>query len=684
MSKKEPYSGQRVGNYILKKPLGGGKHGKVYLAWHVNLKEPGWPAAIKLLDYQKLTPEYQQKFFEEAQALARVDNHPHIVGLRDYDVARLRDHGVEHDILFIVMDYIEGENLHDYLRYRAPVELKTAVAYTRQVASALEHVHMKGISHLDVKPENIMRRNKDEVVLIDFGLAQMLAKISGTSQARLRATRGTYLYCAPECIPGYTGSGKPGPASDQYSLAAVTYDLLCGTPPFQGEDIITRRLHFPPPHLRTKNPAIPQEIDNVILKALEKEPQNRYPTIMDFADALSEAYKGQEVTVALVNLAHTYTPEPVRTYSSLRATPARLRVSRRESLGIIGLAAIIGGAVWLAPMIFTTSRQEPGALYSPPVLSSSPPARLGDILLTYRGHSDEVQTAVYSPDGLSILSGGADGRIDVWNASTGVRYRSFEGHHDAITAISVTRAGRYIASASRDPALWIWDIHTGKNVPGLAPFENDEGSIIIAAVFSPDPSNRYLAVARGRTVQVFLNPLYQGWSRPVVSWQHSGLVNALAWSPDGSMLASAGDDALEQVWSITSRRLAFNYTGHQSAVLTTDWSRDGQFIVSADGSGAVHGCYAAPRTPESRRQLFKYSTGQAITSIACAPDNLRIAVGGIDGTVSVGSMGIDSDSDFSYRCHSAAVTHVAWSSDGRAIASSSADQTVRICLATLH
>ena len=673
MSTKGPSRGQRVGNYTLEERLGKGIHGEVWRASHVNFKEPGWPAAIKLLDHQKLTREYLEKFNQEAWALARVDNHPHIVGLRDY--------GIQDNTPYIVMDYIEGKNLLDYLRHRRCADLKTVVSYVQQIASALEHVHKKGIFHLDVKPANIMWRNKDEVVLIDFGLAQMLAKISGTSPASLRATRGTYLYCAPECIPGYAGAGEPGPASDQYSLAVIAYELLCGTPPFQGEDIAAKHLSIPPPSLCERNPAIPGEINRVIMKALAKEPQDRYRSVEAFASALIAASEQQQVPVTL---AQTYTPAPVGPYSSRRAAPAHVHVSRRTVLGVLGLGTIVGGAVLSAPMIFTTSGQPHGGPSPQPGIVPSPaPPRLGGILLTYHRHHDEVQTAIYSPDGRSIASGGADGRIDLWNTGTGEPYLSYHGHHDAITSISITNDGRYISSASRDPALWLWDIRTGRNVPGLAPFENDEEAIIMATAFSPDPSNRYLAVARGRTVQVFLNPLHQGWSRPVVSWQHSSLVNALAWSPDGSMLASAGDDTLVQVWSTASRRPVFNYPGHLSAILTIDWSRDGRLIVSADGSGAVHGYYATPQTPESGRRLFKYSYGQAITSIACAPDNLRIAVGGAGGTVSVGSLGTDSDSDFTSHCHSAAVTHVVWASDGRAIASSSADQTVKICLATL-
>src|SRR5579864_5640745 len=262
--------GQQLGNYRLLRLLGRGGFAEVYLGEHIYLKRR---AAIKVL-HTSLEDEDIDPFLAEAQLLARL-NHPHIV--------RVHDFAVEQGTPFLAMDYA----LHGTLRQRHPrgscLSLATTVAYVKQVAAALQYAHTHQLIHRDVKPENMLVGTNHEVLLSDFGISLFTPSHEQLSTQNMA---GTLPYMAPEQI-----RGKPGFASDQYSLGIVVYEWLCGVRPFEGPtfQLVNQHISALPPALREKDPSLSPAVENVVLKALAKNPEQRYVSVQHFAQALEQA-----------------------------------------------------------------------------------------------------------------------------------------------------------------------------------------------------------------------------------------------------------------------------------------------------------------------------------------------------------------------------------------------------------
>ncbi|HZR44582.1 MAG TPA: protein kinase [Ktedonobacteraceae bacterium] len=276
------FSGHRLGNYRLVRLLGHGGFASVYLGEHLYLKRL---SAIKILR-TVLTEKEKNRFLEEARLLGNL-SHPHIVRVLEFAIAQrwtmTQSGRIKENIPFLVMDYASGGNLRALYPTGACLPLPTVTSHIKQAAAALQHAHDQNIIHRDIKPENLLINERQEVMLSDFGLALFAPSPELIS---LQGMAGTLHYAAPEQL-----QGRPSFASDQYSLGIVAYEWLCGSRPFDGEDveIIVHHVSSPPPPLRSKNPSIPQAVEDVVLKALAKDPQQRHSTIQTFAQALEQA-----------------------------------------------------------------------------------------------------------------------------------------------------------------------------------------------------------------------------------------------------------------------------------------------------------------------------------------------------------------------------------------------------------
>jgi predicted ATPase/serine/threonine protein kinase/DNA-binding CsgD family transcriptional regulator len=266
--------GQQLGNYRLLNLIGRDNFADVYLGEHLHLNTQ---AAIKVL-HTRLTSEESEKLRTEARTMARLA-HPHIVRILDFDV--------EDGIPFLVMEYAPNGTLRQRHPKGTKVSLNIVVSYVKQLAGALQYAHEQKFIHRDVKPENMVLGRNDEVLLSDFGIAIMA---QSTRSQQTQEAAGSVAYMAPEQL-----GGKPRPASDQYALAVVTYEWLSGDPPFTGsvQQMASQHLLTPPPPLYTKAPWISSTVEQVVLKALAKDPQQRFANIQDFALALEEAYKAE-------------------------------------------------------------------------------------------------------------------------------------------------------------------------------------------------------------------------------------------------------------------------------------------------------------------------------------------------------------------------------------------------------
>ncbi len=286
---------QRLGSYRLVQLLGKGSFADVYLGEHLYLNTP---VAVKVLR-SRLDSHTLEDFLTEARHISHLV-HPHII--------RVFDFGLESDAPFLVMDYAPHGNLRQKHHAGIPLLLPTVVTYVMALASALQYTHDQHLIHRDLKPENVLLGPKHELLLSDFGLA-LFTYDQEVLQVKERF--GTLPYMAPELI-----QGQPVPASDQYALAVMVYEWLCGHLPFEGLTVRLSHQHLytDPPSLCDEHPEIPRAVEQVILKGLSKEPAQRFVNVMSFARALEEASQAVSSPQALPSLpASTHVQVPVLT-----------------------------------------------------------------------------------------------------------------------------------------------------------------------------------------------------------------------------------------------------------------------------------------------------------------------------------------------------------------------------------
>jgi serine/threonine protein kinase len=198
------------------------------------------------------------------------------------------DFGLERKTPFLVMEYAPNGTLHQRHPSGTLLPLTTILSYVRQVADALQYAHDEGVIHCDITPANMLVGRRNEVVLSDFGIAQVIQRLRASNAQQVV---GTIAYMAPEQI-----SGRPVPASDQYALGIVVYEWLCGERPFHGsfKELSHEQLSAPPPSLREKVPTISPRVEQVVMRALAKDPEQRFPNVQAFAKALEEVGEAEE------------------------------------------------------------------------------------------------------------------------------------------------------------------------------------------------------------------------------------------------------------------------------------------------------------------------------------------------------------------------------------------------------
>jgi eukaryotic-like serine/threonine-protein kinase len=265
--------GQQIGNYRLVSLLGSGGFAEVYLGRHVHRQY--LQAAIKIL-HTKPGRIYQKWFLQAAETIASL-KHPHIIRIIDFGIERAGN------TPYLIMDYAPGGTLRARHPKGSIVPLPTVASYVQQGAQALQHAHDRKLIHRDLKPENLLVGKNGEIILSDFGIAA-IAHSSTSMDTGISV--GTVPYSAPEQI-----QGKPRRESDQYALGIIVYEWLTGKTPFTGDvqAIIRQHLGVEPVPLREKASGIPPEVETVVMRALAKEPQQRFGSIEEFATAFEQA-----------------------------------------------------------------------------------------------------------------------------------------------------------------------------------------------------------------------------------------------------------------------------------------------------------------------------------------------------------------------------------------------------------
>ncbi len=388
--------GLQIGSYRLLRLIGGGGMGDVYLAEDLRVNRQ---VAIKVIQTRATpyfdngtTQDTMRLFQREVKAVANLD-HPHILPFFDCGSGNIN--GM--NITYMVMPFRREGSLLAWLRDHSPYKAlppQDVAHFLQQAADALQYAHDQHIIHRDVKPSNfLIRSNKEnpdspDLLLADFGLAKFSSMTSAVSQGNY----GTPIYMAPEHWDGH-----PVPATDQYALAVMAYELLTGRPPFLGTsnmEVMYQHLEVQPQLPSKFNSLIHAGIDAVILRALAKRPEDRFPSISAFAHAFEQALPGVERSDSVgASVAGSggvglygrppYLQKPLQGAEVLIRAPLRfaeamgtmnrpLRDSRRGSEGNPSLAPARGGpTINRGATTFHSSKQDGQSTSSVPIPSNS-------------------------------------------------------------------------------------------------------------------------------------------------------------------------------------------------------------------------------------------------------------------------------------------------------------------------
>ncbi len=356
---------RRLGDrYEPGEPLGRGGMAEVLEGRDLRL---GRRVAVKILrpDLAK-DPAFQSRFRREAQSAASL-NHPNIVAVYDTGEDILGDENASVIVPYIIMEYVDGQTLRQLLASGRRLLPERALEITAGALAALDYSHRHGIVHRDIKPANVMLTRTGDVKVMDFGIARALADASATMTAA-SAVMGTAQYLSPEQARGEVVDAR----SDLYSTGCLLYELLTGRPPFTGDSPVSVAYQhvsekpIPPSQV---DPAVPANLDALVMKSLAKSPDDRYQTAADFRNDVERAIAGMPVTAAVPVVAAAGGALPPD--ATQRFAPAPMPVGRidppddgkRSPWVWVGIAAVIllvaGVALLLGKVLFggTTAEQ---------------------------------------------------------------------------------------------------------------------------------------------------------------------------------------------------------------------------------------------------------------------------------------------------------------------------------------
>jgi WD40 repeat protein/serine/threonine protein kinase len=599
---------------------------------------------------------------------------------------------------------------------RNPAFFRAAAQLGIQAARALEHSHGLGVVHRDIKPSNLLVDVRGNLWVTDFGLAHV------HNDAKLTLTGdilGTLRYMSPE--QALAQRVDVDQRTDLYSLGATLYELLTLEPAFSGTDRreLLRQIAFEEPRQpRQLNRAIPTELETIVLKALEKNPAERYATAKEMADDLERFLKD----------------EPIRA----RRPSLRLRLrkwARRHRAVVTSAVVAVVAVVAVAVAALAISLVQISAALTE---KNAALAEKSDALKREKETTYLQRIALAGRE----LAAGNVGRAEELLDDCPERLRGWEWHflkrqryvgpplaieHPAVvTRVAFSPDGQQIASASWDGTLKVCDVRSGLARHTLKTAIGDEPTVAdIPRSLAYSPDGRYLAVARqGGDVQVWdvtrgqLRHTLKGHTlkgRKVPAWQ-------AAFSPDSRTLATAGADQCVRLWDVASGEALRGFSDHPAAVGAVAFRRDGRSVVAACEDGTVkvwdrdtgrptfsfHGELvafpgSASFSPDARRlawccfdaavtvKVWDTTTGRLEIDrptnmhqcrvVAFSPDGTRLALAAFDGTLRI----LDASSGremLTIFAHASVVAHAAFSPDGSKLASASYDHTVRLWDAT--
>ncbi len=694
--------GKQFGPYRVLSLLGHGGMGSVWLAERVD----GLFArrvALKLIHPALMGKVLTERATREREILASL-NHAHI--------ARLIDAGFSEDSQpYLALEYVAGTSITEYCDEHR-LALRSRVELFRQVLDAVQYAHAHLVIHRDLKPSNVLVTQDGRVYLLDFGIAKLLTegKATETELTRVGGRALTPDYAAPEQIAGASITT----AADVYALGVIFYELLTGERPYKLkresvgalEEAILRADPTAPSHLviseeaAGKRDATPKklrkslagDLDTIVLKALKKQPAERYATANALDEDIARYLAGEVVLAQPDSLAYRALKFAGRHRVGIAAVTVLILIlagGLAATTYEAGVAAIQRDAALRAQRRSVTqtaaerlkNADVPGALgimlevlpkraderfYAPEALSVFQDARAADRqLAVLAGHTDKVRAAAFSPDGRRIVTGSYDKSARIWDAETGQQLRLLSGHTKGLRSAAFSPDGLRIVTASLDKTARIWDAETGRELMVLT----GHAERLRNAAFSPD-GRRVATASYDQTARIW--DAESGRVLQILTG-HTGVVFSAVFSADGRRVLTASTDSSARIWDANSGKEILRFNSPRGGFEGAAFSPDNRRIVTASDDTTTRIWDSAT----GRELMMLGGNEQGVEWAAFSPDGNRIATGGDDETVRVWDAETGRQISL-LRGHGLAVTQVSFSPDGLRLVSSSDDNTARI------
>lgn len=658
--------------YQIDQILSAGEFCQTYLAQ--DRRAPNQPNCIikhllhKTSSYSKSLPNLQHLFTREIEALEK---------LGDYNrVPRLLDSFEEDHEFYLVQELVEGHPLsmeiYPGCRWGEP----QVVQLLQEVLGILEVVHAHGLIHRDLKPSNLIRRDRDEqLVLIDFGAVkpawtQVVTDTEKTSVIFATGVGATIAIGTPGYMPAEQERGIPRTSSDIYALGRIALHALTGLSPTDlMEDSDTGEI------LWQQHCLVSNELAVVINKMVRYHFKERYQSASEALQGLGpliERYSSVDEEIDTRPLAsaissseqdNSFIPT-VDSHAVNNSYAHRFSLSLGLVIGVASLLALIATSYYLFQMPAFTLRSEKSLASA--VASKNNALKNVSLVRTLKGHEDVVWSVASSFDSQTLVSSSGDRTIKVWNLLTGKLLRTLSGNSDYVLAVALASGDRNLVSSSyaTDNAINVWNLPAGE----LRPTVFEDAERVWSVAISPDgqtlaSSNEdgTIKIWQGLTGQLRYN-----------LFGHADKVWAVAISPDGQMLASASSDETIKLWDLRTRETLQTLTGHLDRVRTVAFSPDGRTLVSGSWDKTIK-IWDLPT-----KKLLHTLSGHSgyINSVAISPDGQTIASASDDRTIKLWSR--DGKLLRTLTGHLGNVNSVSFNHNGTILISGSGDKTIKI------